>query len=67
MQLLADKGNDLGQLNGTLAQLTGTLDTDTAQIEHLVEQYDTVSTTLAQHSGQLNDAITQLAGAAPVS
>ena len=63
VQLLADKGNDLGQLNGTLAQLTGTLDTDTAQIEHLVEQYDTVSTTLAQHSGQLNDAITQLAGA----
>ena len=44
VQLLADKGNDLGQLNGTLAQLTGTLDTDTAQIEHLVEQYDTVST-----------------------
>jgi phospholipid/cholesterol/gamma-HCH transport system substrate-binding protein len=63
VQLLATKGDDLGQLNGTLAQLTGTLDTDTSQIEHLVEQYDTVSTTLAQHSGQLNDAITQLAGA----
>ena len=31
VQLLADKGNDLGQLNGTLAQLTGTLDTDTAR------------------------------------
>jgi phospholipid/cholesterol/gamma-HCH transport system substrate-binding protein len=63
VQLLADKGNDLGQLNGTLAQLTGTLDTDTSQIEQLVEQYDTVSTTLAQHSGQLNDALTQLSGA----
>jgi virulence factor Mce-like protein len=63
VQLLANKGNDLGQLNGTLAQLTGTLDTDTSQIEQLVEQYDTVSTTVAQHSGQLNDAITQLAGA----
>ena len=63
VQLLANKGNDLGQLNGTLAQLTGTLDTDTTQIEQLVEQYDTVSTTVAQHSGQLNDAITQLAGA----
>jgi virulence factor Mce-like protein len=63
VQLLANKGNDLGRLNGTLAQLTGTLDTDTTQIEHLVEQYDTVSTTVAQHSGQLNDAITQLAGA----
>lgn len=63
VQLLANKGNDLGQLNGTLAQLTGTLDTDTNQIEQLVQQYDTVSTTIAQHSGQLNDAITQLAGA----
>jgi virulence factor Mce-like protein len=63
VQILANKGNDLGQLNGTLAQLTGTLDTDTSQIEQLVEQYDTVSTTVAQHSGQLNDAITQLAGA----
>lgn len=63
VQLLADKGNDLGRLNGTLAQLTGTLDTDTSQIEQLVQQYDTVSTTVAQHSGQLNDAITQLAGA----
>jgi phospholipid/cholesterol/gamma-HCH transport system substrate-binding protein len=63
VQLLATKGNDLGQLNGTLAQLTGTLDTDTSQIEDLVQQYDTVSTTVAQHSGQLNDAITQLAGA----
>src|SRR3984957_1599817 len=63
VQLLATKGNDLGQLNGTLAQLTGTLDTDTSQIEDLVKQYDTVSTTVAQHSGQLKDAITQLAGA----
>ncbi len=63
VQLLAEKGNDLGQLNGTLAQLTGTLDSDTANIESLVQQYDTVSTTVARHSGQLNDAITQLAGA----
>ena len=63
VQLLAEKGNDLGQLNGTLAQLTGTLDSDTAQIEQLIEQYDTVSTTVAQHSGQLNDAITQLSQA----
>ncbi len=63
VQLLAEKGNDLGQLNGTLASLTGTLDTDTSQIEQLITQYDTVSTTVAQHSGQLNDAITQLSGA----
>jgi virulence factor Mce-like protein len=63
LQLLADKGADLGQLNGTLAQLTGTLDSDTSQIEQLVRQYDTVSSVVAQHSGQLNDAISQLAGA----
>jgi hypothetical protein len=58
IQLLANKGDDLGQLNGTLAQLTGTLDSDTSQIEQLVQEYDTVSTVIAQHSGQLNDAIT---------
>jgi phospholipid/cholesterol/gamma-HCH transport system substrate-binding protein len=63
IQLLANKGDDLGQLNGTLAQVTGTLDSDTAQIEQLVKQYDTVSSVIAQHSGQLNDAISQLAGA----
>jgi len=63
IQLLADKGDNLGQLNGTLAQLTGTLDSDTSQIEQLVQEYDTVSTVVAQHSGQLNDAITQLTGA----
>lgn len=63
IQLLANKGDDLGQLNGTLAQLTGTLDTDTGQIEQLVSEYDTVSTVIAQHSGQLNDAIGQLSGA----
>jgi phospholipid/cholesterol/gamma-HCH transport system substrate-binding protein len=63
IQLLADKGDDLGQLDGTLAQLTGTLDSDSSQIVQLVKEYDTVSTVIAQHSGQLNDAITQLSGA----
>jgi phospholipid/cholesterol/gamma-HCH transport system substrate-binding protein len=63
LQLLANKGVGLGQLNGTLAQLTGTLDGDTSQIEQLVREYDTVSTVLAQHSGQLDGAVTQLSGA----
>ena len=63
LQLLADKGSDLGQLNGTLAQLTGTLDSDTSQIEQLVREYDTVSSVVAQHSGQLNSALAQLSGA----
>ncbi|HEY1830116.1 MAG TPA: MCE family protein [Acidimicrobiales bacterium] len=61
ISLLANKGDDLGKLNGTLAQLTGTLDTDTSQIEQLVSEYDTVSGTIASHSTQLNNAITQLA------
>jgi phospholipid/cholesterol/gamma-HCH transport system substrate-binding protein len=63
IQLLANKGDDLGQLDGTLAQLTGTLDSDSSQIVQLVKEYDTVSTVIAQHSGNLNDAITQLSGA----
>ncbi|HEX3796260.1 MAG TPA: MCE family protein [Acidimicrobiales bacterium] len=63
VQLLADKGNDLGQLDGTLGKLTGTLDADTAQIEQVVQEYDTVSTVLAQRSPELDNAITQLSGA----
>ena len=61
--MLADKGNDLGRLNGTLAQLTGSLDSRTAEITRLITDYDTVSGVIAQHSGQLNDLITQLSGA----
>ncbi|HEX3947542.1 MAG TPA: hypothetical protein VHW47_07540, partial [Acidimicrobiales bacterium] len=63
IQLLADKGDDLGQLNGTLAQLTGTLDSRTAEITQLITDYDTVSGVVAQHGTQLGDAITQLSGA----
>ena len=63
LQLLAEKGDDLGQLNGTLAQLTGVLDTRTSQIDQLLTDYDTVSATLAQHGQQLGDALTQLTGA----
>ena len=43
---------------GTLGKLTGTLDSDTSQIEQLVTEYDSVSTVLAQRSPHLNDAIT---------
>ncbi|MHB1776876.1 MAG: MCE family protein [Acidimicrobiales bacterium] len=60
LQLLAKKEDDLGQLSGTLAQLTGTLDSRNAQITQLIDDYDTVSGVIAQHGGQLGDAITQL-------
>ena len=61
LQLLADKGNDLGQLNGALAQLTGALDTRTGTITQLIHDYNTVSAVLTQNGGQtLGDTITQL-------
>jgi phospholipid/cholesterol/gamma-HCH transport system substrate-binding protein len=61
LQLLADKGNDLGQLNGALAQLTGALDTRTQTITQLIHDYNTVSAVLIQNGGQtLGNTITQL-------
>lgn len=61
LQLLADKGNDLGQLNGSLAQLTGALDSRTQTITQLIHDYNTVSAVLIQNGGQtLGDTITQL-------
>jgi virulence factor Mce-like protein len=61
LQLLADKGNDLGQLNGALAQLTGALDTRTQTITQLIHDYNTVSAVLTQNGGRtLGDTITQL-------
>jgi virulence factor Mce-like protein len=60
LRLLAAKGDDLGQLNGTLAQLTGSLDSRTGEIQSLIENYDTVSGVIAGHSTQLSDAINQL-------
>jgi virulence factor Mce-like protein len=61
LQLLAQKGNDLGQLNGSLAQLTGALDTRTGTITQLIQDYDTVSSVLTQNGGQtLGDTIDQL-------
>jgi phospholipid/cholesterol/gamma-HCH transport system substrate-binding protein len=63
LQLLANKGDDLGRLNGTLAQLTGSLDSRSAEISSLITNYDTVSGVVAQHNSQLGDAIGQLSGA----
>ena len=63
LKLLATKANDLGQLDGALAQLTGTLDSRSAQITQLISDYDTVSGVIAQHGAQLGGAISQLSAA----
>ncbi len=63
LQLLAAKGDDLGQLDGTLAQVTGTLRSQTSLITNLIENYNTVSGVVASHSTQLGAAVTDLATA----
>jgi phospholipid/cholesterol/gamma-HCH transport system substrate-binding protein len=63
LKVLATKADDLGQLSGSLAQLTGTLDSRTSQITQLITDYDTVSGVIAQHSSQLGGAVTQLSEA----
>jgi phospholipid/cholesterol/gamma-HCH transport system substrate-binding protein len=63
LQLLAQKGNDLGQLSGTLAQISASLRGRTATITSLIQNYDTVSQVIAAHQSQLGAAITDLGGA----
>ncbi len=63
LALLARNGNTLGQLEGSLAAITGTLRARTAQISDLIVNYDTVSQVLASHGAQLGQAVTQLASA----
>jgi phospholipid/cholesterol/gamma-HCH transport system substrate-binding protein len=61
LELLAQKGNQLGQLNGSLAQITGTLDQRTSSLTNLIQAYDTVGNVISQDSGPLGNAVTQLA------
>jgi phospholipid/cholesterol/gamma-HCH transport system substrate-binding protein len=63
LKLLATKADDLGRLSGSLAQLTGTLDSRTAQITQLITDYDTVSGVVASHGSQLGGAVVQLSQA----
>ena len=63
LNILAEKGNDLGQLEGSLAQITATLRQRTATVTQLVQSYSTVAHVLATDSGPLGDSITQLADA----
>lgn len=61
LQLLARKGDALGRLNTSLAQITATLRQHTATITTLLQDYDTVSGILSANSKPLGDAIKQLA------
>ena len=63
LQTLAQNGDDLGQLDGSLATITQTLRQRSATVAQLLQQYDTVSTVLAQNAGPLGDAVNQLAQA----
>ncbi|HXX89257.1 MAG TPA: MCE family protein [Acidimicrobiales bacterium] len=63
LQTLAQNGDSLGQLNGSLASITQTLRQRSATVAQLIQQYDAVSTVLAQNAGPLGDAVTQLAQA----
>jgi phospholipid/cholesterol/gamma-HCH transport system substrate-binding protein len=63
LKVLATKAGTLGQMNGSLAQLTGALDARTSQITQLITDYDTVSGVIAQHGSQLGNALVQLSQA----
>ncbi|HET6811942.1 MAG TPA: MCE family protein [Acidimicrobiales bacterium] len=63
ISVLAQKGQELGQMNGALAQLTGALDSRTARIETLISDYSTVSGVIAQDRQQLDGAIQALSQA----
>lgn len=63
LQVLAQKGNQLGQLDGSLAQITATLRQNSAQVTQLLQSYDTVAGVIAKDAGPLGDSITQLADA----
>lgn len=61
LQVLADKGDELGQLDGSLAQVTATLRQQSNQVAQLLQSYSTVAGVLATESGPLGDAISELA------
>ena len=63
LQELAQKGDDLGQLEGSLSAITGTLRQRTATVTQLLDSYSSLAHVLATNSGPLGDSITQLADA----
>lgn len=60
LQLLANKGNDLGRLDGSLAAITGTLRQQTSQLTSLLQDYDTVAGVLDANRQPLGQAIDEL-------
>jgi hypothetical protein len=60
VSLLAQKGNELGQLLGAAGQLTGTLDKQNGLIGQFINNYNTVSGVLAANRDQLSGAINHL-------
>ncbi len=60
LKLLADEGDDLRTIVGSLGDLTATLKGRTDSIEELVRNYDLVAQVLIDNKGDLDGAITQL-------
>ena len=63
VSLLAQKGDDLGRLEAALAQITATLRNRTSTITGLIRNYDTVTSVIAAHQGQLGTALSDLSDA----
>ncbi len=63
LQLFASQGRQLGQLNGHLASLTGTLRANESQLLNLVNEYETVSAVIAGHEQALGASINDLSRA----
>jgi len=63
LALLAEKGDELGRLDGSLAQLTGTLRGNESQLLDLVSEYQTVAGVIAAHQQALGSAIADLSRA----
>lgn len=64
LQLLADKGGELGDIIDSLSRLSTTLQAHTSDIQELIANYQRLSQVLANSSGDLSDTITNLDSAA---
>jgi len=60
LDLLADEGDDIKAIVGSLRELTATLEGRTDNIESLIRNYDLVTQVLVDNKGDLDGAITQL-------
>ncbi|MCU1370661.1 MAG: MCE-family protein Mce1D [Ilumatobacteraceae bacterium] len=60
LDLLADEGDDIKAIIGSLRDLTATLEGRTDSIESLIRNYDLVTQVLVDNKGDLDGVITQL-------